>query len=706
MIDRVLAADGPIARAMGSAFEIRPEQVEMAKAVARAMGSRSRLLVEAGTGVGKSFAYLVPAIDRCLHYGDVVVVATHTIALQEQLVNRDVPLLARTIGESAGDTGGPDSAESASEAEWSGSLRPALVKGRGNYLSIRRLELASKRQNRLLGDPAALASLHVIEDWAYDTTDGTLATLPTLERPGVWEYAQSDAENCMGRNCPHYKRCFYQRSRRQAEQANLLVCNHAIFFADLALRAQGARMLPDYQHVILDEAHNVEDVASEHFGLSLTRGRVEFMLRQLFDPRRQVGFLEHLRVLGVDVQAVDGAIRATLECISASHNFFDSWLALSESGELGSGRVRTAGMVENEFTAALTDLSLRLKTVREGVKDEQEKFDLSMYARRASEMAAGAAAFVDQTIPASVYWVEASGSQSRTRVELRAAPIDVSTLLREHLFTQDRSVILTSATLAASSGGAGDAFAHARARLGCDDADALLLGSPYSYAAQVRVFVDRSMPSPAQVGRRGGDVASSRIAPSYTQALADRIIHHAAVTNGGAFVLFTSLATIDAVARLVERDFKAMNLPLLVQGRDGVRGRLLDRFREEDNAVLFGAATFWQGVDVRGDALRNVIITRLPFDPPDRPLTEARLEHIAARGGDGFKEDSLPRAILRFKQGFGRLIRSRTDTGRIVVLDPRIVTSWYGRLFLKALPEGVRVETIGGDSDAWEAGGG
>ena len=676
---------------MGPEFEIRPEQVEMARAVADAMETKSRLLVEAGTGVGKSFAYLAPAIMRCVGHGEVVVVATHTIALQEQLVKRDIPLLAATIDQGKGVDG------------WSGELRPALVKGRGNYLSIRRLELASKRQDRLFSESASLASLHVIEDWAYSTTDGSLATLPRLERPGVWEYTQSDAENCMGRNCPHYKACFYQRSRRQAEAANLLICNHAIFFADLTLRAGGAKMLPDYQHVILDEAHNVEDVASDHFGLALTQGRVEFLLRQLFDMRRRKGYLDHLRVLGVDMQAVDASINATVAALRAATEFFDAWAALVESGEIGSGRVRFASMVENELTAALTDLSLRLKVVRENVKDEQEKFDLTMYAKRAADMAATTAAFVDQTLPASVYWVEMQGDRSRQRVELRSAPVEVGPMLREHLFTEDRSVTLTSATLATSSGSRDarrDPFEHIKSRLGCDGSRTLLLGSPFSYDTQVTLHVDRAVPNPsgsrqARPGERGGGGREVHAGESpvrrYNRALAERIVHHVAATHGGAFVLFTSFATLEAVAILVEDDLRSLGLPLLVQGREGARGGLLERFREDENSVLFGAATFWQGVDVRGHGLRNVIITRLPFDPPDRPLNEARLEVIASRGGDGFKEDSLPRAVIRFKQGFGRLIRSKTDTGRIVLLDSRISSAWYGRWFMDALPRGIRV---------------
>jgi ATP-dependent DNA helicase DinG len=698
--DDILSAGGPVAAALGPGYEPRSEQLEMARAVARTMESKSHLLVEAGTGVGKSFAYLVPAIQRCLASGQVVVVATNTIALQEQLVERDIPLLHSTVRpkEEKAPPGGADG--------WSGDLRPVLVKGRGNYMSIRRTKLASTRQDRLFAYAEQKRSWHALEDWAYSTTDGTLSSLPQLERAEVWDHAQSDADNCMGRKCPHFEECFYQRARRKAEKANLLICNHALFFADLALRQAGAGILPKYDHVILDEAHQVEEVASEHLGLSLTEGRVAHLLRTLYDAKRAKGYLDQVRLVAGDSAAADSAIHAALRAGEASREFFDGWAHLVESGRLGTGRVREPGLVDDLLSPAMRDLALRLKTLKDLVSGEADKFELNSYAKRATDIAAAAEALVQQKLERMVYWAELSEGRLRTgrpRVGLACAPVEVGPILREVLFTGEQSVVLTSATLATGGGGAGgsksggDPFAHIASRLGCEGAATLLLGSPFEYARQVTLHIDKTMPSPT-----GGKAPEHRApgARSYLDELSSRILEHIQATDGGAFVLFTSFQSLNAVADRLRGPLADENMPLLVQGKDGPRGAILAKFREDERSVLLGASSFWQGVDVRGRGLRNVIITRLPFEPPDRPLTEARAELIEQRGGSAFSEDSLPRAIIRFKQGFGRLIRSRTDQGRVVVLDPRIVTVGYGRAFVRALPQGVRVEVRDADSGA------
>ncbi|MCC6659408.1 MAG: ATP-dependent DNA helicase [Phycisphaerales bacterium] len=700
----ILGPSGPLAIALGTAFEPRPEQERLAAAVTAAMGARSHLVAEAGTGVGKSFAYLVPAILRCVQNKDIVVVATHTISLQEQLVQKDIPLLHGALAR----------AGIIPEAD-PPALRPVLVKGRGNYVSIRRLRLASARQESLLADPAARRQLHVIEDWAYQTTDGTRATLPRLERPEVWSHVESDSDNCMGQRCPNYRECFYQRARRAMEAGNLLVCNHALFFADLALRAGGAGFLPRYDHVVLDEAHNVEDAAAEHMGLSLTEGRVGFLLRTLHDPRRGKGYLASLErhPMAVEGSGVRRAIGLTAAAEVGSREFFDQWIDLLDSGKLPGGRVRQPGLVQNTLSPALRELSLALSTLREQATQEQDKFELNSYSRRAADIAAAADAIVGQTLPGCAYWVE---SQVRghgvRRVDLACAPIDVAPILREKLFTKECGVVLTSATLATASRpqaaaaakpaaaddgpsfvpddepgpraagpSAGGPFAHVGARLGCEAAGTILLGSPFDFARQMEVHVERAAPDPRD-GRGQAEYASR---------LSDLIVKHVAATGGGAFVLFNSFSLLRSLAERLRPVLLPHGYPLLVHEPGSPRTELLQAFRESGRAVLLGAASFWQGVDVRGDALRNVIITQLPFEPPDRPLTEARLEAIRSRGGNPFTEDSLPRAVIRFKQGIGRLIRSRTDTGRIVVLDPRIVTKPYGRTFLDAVPPGARM---------------
>lgn len=652
----------------------------MAEAVADALEARSHLLVEAGTGVGKSFAYLVPAIARILAKGETVVVATNTIALQEQLVEKDIPLLAATLDGSI--------------EGWSGELKPVLVKGRGNYLSIRRLKLASERAESLLRDHEARVSLQVIEDWAYTTSDGTLSTRPALGRDEVWDFVRSDADNCMGRKCPTFQTCFYQKARRAAETANLLICNHALFFSDLALRQDGAGILPRYDHVILDEAHHVEDVASEHFGVSVGEGRVGHLLRTLYDTRRRRGYLANLLTMLSGAEASEGvesAVRCAISAGMASNRFFEDWTTLVRSGRLRSGRIREPGMVENVLSPAMNDLALSLEQVREKVKNEEDKFELASYARRASEIATCAATICEQKLTGHAYWAEVTEGARATRVDLASAPVEVAPILKAALFEKPCSVILTSATLSTRAVGeeeasehAETAFAHMMQRLGCEGAGALQLGSPFNFGRQARLIVDMAMPAPGPTSDRG-----------FNDALAARILAHVTDTDGGAFVLFTSFASLTAAADRLAKPLADLGMPMIVHGRDGSRSQLIRQFRADERSVLLGADSFWQGVDIRGRGLRNVIITRLPFEPPDRPLTEARAEMIRARRGDPFHEDALPRAIIRFKQGFGRLIRSASDRGQVVVLDPRLVTARYGRAFLRALPEGVEVERVG-----------
>lgn len=756
-------------------YESRPEQVQMAEAVGKALESRERLLVEAGTGVGKSFAYLVPAIMRAMLLGERVVVATATIALQEQLMSKDLPLLQSTIAswrlDAAQGTGAPAKLH---------ELVPVLAKGRGNYLSTRRLRMASARQQSILADDESRTSLHVIEDWAYQTKEGSLSTLPPLSRPDVWDYVRSDADNCMGRKCPHYKTCFYQSARRELERANLVICNHALFFSDLALRvragAAGASagpvkaILPNYDHVIFDEAHNLEDTASEYFGLSLTRARVSRLLRTLYSPTRRKGYLLESSLALADAELIDRAISLVTRAEHASAEFFDDLLDLHERAKATGGRIRTPDAIENALTPALRDLAVRLRLIRDSLEGEStaaesERFELGAFAKRSQEIADCAEAMVGQTARDYVYWVEVEGSKGSggddaeddaslsrpvragygrfgPRVTLTCAPVDVAGILKKYLFSPEAElvqgavddggdgddvsgsdepptdavaatpnvppkklgIVLTSATLAtrtvqpdAPREHAETAFAHTMNNLGVDSARTIQLGSPFDYRRQARVIIDLGVPNPKPA--QGSDARAS--SDAYQRLLGDRVLHHVKSTDGGAFVLFTSFATLNAVAERLGPSLKRQGLPLFVQGRDGPRSLMLKSFLEADGGVLFGAASFWQGVDVRGDKLRNVIITRLPFEPPDRPLTQARIERIELTGANAFMQDSLPRAIIKFKQGFGRLIRSKADRGQVVILDPRVATARYGRMFLEALPKGVPVERLDAEPDVF-----
>ena len=395
----VLAPDGLIARRLDG-FEVRPQQLEMATAVEEVMERRGHLLVEAGTGVGKSFAYLIPAIKRIVEHGERVVVVTNTISLQEQLIEKDIPLLNAVI-----------------PAEFSA----VLVKGRNNYVSLRRLKLASERQHRLFNDDETRHALHTIEDWAYSTRDGTLSTLPQLKRPEVWDHARSDAHNCMGRKCPTYDTCFYQAARRRMENGDLLVCNHALFFADLALRSQGVGFLPRYDHVVLDEAHCVEDVAAEHFGIGLSEGRVRHLLQLLYHPRTHRGFLSTLQLADESTPRIDQAIEQTLRCRDHMTAFFDELIRWQRESGTANGRIEQPDIIETELPEAMRELHQQLRLLRERTATEPDAYELNSYAQRALDIAHDARALLTQQLDGCVYWIEGWGGRgsSATRTTAR-----------------------------------------------------------------------------------------------------------------------------------------------------------------------------------------------------------------------------------------------------------------------------------------------
>lgn len=639
-VEQIFAPQGLLARAKN--FETRPEQQEMAGAIARTLENEQHLVVEAGTGVGKSLAYLVPSILFALERKKKAIISTHTINLQEQLLQKDIPILKKILPL---------------------EFEAALIKGRQNYLCPRRLKRALQQQNDLFTGPEQ-NELQRIAEWATRTTDGTLSDLPFEPEAKVWTQICSEAHLCTRRRCGERGDCFYQRARRRLLSADLLVLNHTLLFMLLAgaeemeERESGYIFANDF--LVLDEAHTIEQTASRQIGIGVSQYGLRATVQRLYNPRTKKGLFTVTR----DAEGV----RLAAALVDQLDEFFGAVEKRCDFRQGREFRVRRAELVEDTITGKLPLLQARIAEVAKRQEDELLKAELSELMRRVADARAGISFFLQQSAREQVYWVEKTGKVGQF-LTLNAAPVDMAPLLRQLLFRNGETCVLTSATLGV---GRKD-LTYFRRRIGAEEVEPLQLGSPFNFQKQMKMFLVRKMPDPREAG--------------YEEALAHWIRHFVTQTDGHAFVLFTNYRAMQHLASQLESFCREQELNLLVQGSGLPRTKLLEQFKTTPRSVLFGTDSFWMGVDVPGDALRNVVITRLPFTVPDHPLIEAKLELIEARGGDAFSEFSLPEAILKFRQGVGRLIRTKGDHGIVVVLDNRIVTKPYGRSFLSALPK-------------------
>lgn len=635
----ILGPGGPLARALPG-YEDRPEQLRMAEAVARSIERETTLLVEAGTGTGKTLAYLVPAILS----GKKVVVSTGTRALQDQIVDKDLPLLAATTGL---------------------VVRAAAMKGLTNYVCRRRLEEA-------LGEARAGASreLLAIAQWARGSELGDRAELGDVaDDHSSWNLVTSSTETRIGAKCAHFAECFVSEMRARAEAAQIVVVNHHLYFADLATRSAFSRgVLPEHDAVIFDEAHRIEDVATEFFGVRVGSRRIESLLH---DARRSLLAERHLDPFG------RGDSQALLDAVAArAADFFRS---LPDTG--GPGTATTSLTRESIGSAVVTGTWHALDDALEALAAHLRRVGagsepLGQAARRAQEIREGLATILDARGGATVRYVE----RRARSVNLTAAPIDLSELLREKLFFRTGAVVLTSATLAT----AGD-FTFLRQRLGVDfDVEEMVLGSPFDWVRQAALYTPTQLPDPRD--------------PGYLEAASAEIEALVGLTGGGAFVLCTSLRMMRALhGALAGR----LGVPCLLQGEQP-KGVLLDRFRALGHAVLFATASFWEGIDVPGDALRLVIIDKLPFEVPSDPVVAARIAHLEENGHNAFSAYQVPSAAISLKQGFGRLVRSRTDRGIVAILDRRLTARGYGKVLLRSLPQCARVATFDEAREFWQ----
>jgi ATP-dependent DNA helicase DinG len=591
----------------------------MAAAVGRALSLSEPLIVEAGTGTGKTYAYLVPALLS----GRSVIMSTGTRTLQDQLFRRDVPMLAKALGM---------------------PVKLALLKGRANYLCRHRLDLTQQQGSLLPGDRGVTRLLARVSRWAGTTRSGDLAELTDLpEQSPVWPLITSTRENCLGQECPQYSRCHVVEARRAAQAADIVVVNHHLLLADLALKEEGfGDLLPGAEAVILDEAHQVPDIAAQFFGQNWSVRQVQILMRDIVAELAKAG----VRSPGITGELA--IVEARLDDLRASLPG-------------GAGRYEWAALPDSfldvlpSLETALGDLSRELAGLGAGA-------GTANCARRAQKLAAGLGALGSVPDESGLRWAEAGANG----LSLQFTPFEIADRLREFVEARPCAWVFTSATLAI-----GADFSHFAARIGLPDARTVHIESPFDYRDQARIYLPRGLPEPQH--------------PTFAARFIAACAPLLEASGGRAFLLYTSYRGLaEGVAALKAR-FPEPPFPVLVQGQ-APREALLTQFRELGNAVLLATGSFWEGVDVKGDALSIVAIDKLPFAAPDDPLLKARLEGIRRRGGNPFAEYQLPQAVLALKQGVGRLIRDFDDFGVVVLGDSRLTTKNYGKVFLKALP--------------------
>ncbi|MEW6557819.1 MAG: helicase C-terminal domain-containing protein [Elusimicrobiota bacterium] len=623
-------------------YENRTQQFQMAEAVEQAICQNRHLIVEAGTGVGKTLAYLIPSVFWTTKNKKRVIISTYTKILQEQITEKDLPFLQKILPV---------------------EFNFALCVGSENYLCIRRL----KRYYQLeLFDKQTTAEK--ILAWAKKTETGLKLELNFAVADELWQSICRESDLCLGKKCAHKNQCFYSKSKIKQYKSEILVANHHLFFTNIA---SGERVLPRYDAAVFDEAQNIEEVAADHLGLDVSNTAINYLLSRLYNPQKNTGI--H-RLINFSKKDTEHFIDAVVAFRELSVSFFSEILT-KFGNEPTIKRIYEPNIVNNILEPAILNLTKILKQARLKTDDDETQIELKRYASRLLSINSALNTIIQQEYDNYVYWVDILQKRRGLKIVLYAAPIDVAPVLKEVVFEKISIVILTSATLSVNN-----KFDFMKAQLGLipEKIDELLLDSPFDYKNNVILYIPENIPDPKYDDEKFNKKCSEEI---------EQILE---ITQGRAFCLFTSYQMLENVYQYLS---ELNRYEVFKQGKMP-RWQMLDKFKKRNNAVLLGVDTFWQGVDVPGRALECVIITRLPFAVPDEPLTEAKIEFLEKQGKEPFIHYQLPQAVIMFRQGFGRLIRHKNDIGVVAVLDPRIRTRGYGQKFLNSLPDCQKVTTI------------
>ncbi|MFH1996965.1 MAG: helicase C-terminal domain-containing protein, partial [Candidatus Omnitrophota bacterium] len=636
MVTGILGKISRISKAL-NAYELRPQQITMAEAICDAIENEKHLMVEAGTGVGKSLAYLVPIILYAVYNDKKVVISTNTKTLQQQLCQKDILFLKKCL-----------------DVEFN----YALCVGSDNYVCQRRL--SSEFTYTLFDTERQLSDIRKIIAWASTTVSGLKSELEFIPTDDVWSKVSRDPDLCLGKTCSFQSGCFYRKAKNFERSAQVLITNHALFFTDLA---SGGKVLPAYQAVVFDESHALEDVATDYLGIEISSSRIKYVFDSIYNEKTGKGIVTKF----VDHKDKIADIKRCLKGSRAAAETFFKELAGSLDAKNESKRIRQKNIVANHLEGPLDELVVSLRSLIEHAKTEEDEKLVRSFVRQCSVLKADLSFILSMERDDHVYWLEAFERKGGVRYSLFASPIEIAEELNKQLFDKVKPIILTSATLSSNK-----SFEFTRKRLGIKDCSELLLDSPFDYENNAILFTPGTIADPGTEWE-----AFQAEAIGYIRSLID-------VMNGRTFILFTSYRMLNKAYQ--ELRMSNTNINLLRQG-DKSRYELLKEFKSDPSSVLLGTNTFWQGVDVPGTALECVIITKLPFSVPDDPITEARMEYIKSKGLNPFTEYQVPQATMMLRQGFGRLIRTKSDRGVVAILDPRIRTKRYGAKFLKALPK-------------------